>query len=511
MKNKDKFLRISSKLGLSLIKTWTIILLLSNTAFGQLSGSYIIGALGDYSSITAAVNALTSYGVSGPVMFNIASGTYSEQVSVPEIQGASAFNTITFQSASGDSTDVVIQYYYSQYYNWVVLLDGADYISYKNLTIKAIGNNAVCLRNGAEHNVFENNIIQTGSSSRCPVVLNAGALNQYNTFENNVIEGGYRGIYCRGTSSSSPAQSNVFKGNEIKDFYKYGAYFEYQNSLQFDDNIVDNPVGSSGVYGTYFHYCDNIHVVGNKINIHGTGTHYGIYLYCCDATSAGPGLIANNFISLTGTNTTELWYGIMVRHSSYINIYYNSVNLIGGSISSKALYQLFGSNQNYKNNIFSNSGGGYSAYFSYPNAIVSSDYNDYYTTGPNLAYWNGNRTNLADLQAASGKDANSVSVDPGFESISDLHVHSIDLNEAGTPITGITSDIDEDARDATTPDIGADEFTPSPVPLNGTYTIAGVTHDYETLNDAVEASKRIETLSSAITKATIKIMYILYI
>ena len=234
MKNKDKFLRFSSKLGLSLIKTWTLILLLPCTAFGQpLSGIYSIAASGgDYSSITSAVNDLVLNGVNAPVVFNISTGTYPEQVTIPEIGGSSAINTISFQSASGDSTDVVIQYSAnSSADNWVVKLDGADYISFKHLTIKATGTSyyayAVHLINGAEHNVFENNIIQSStssSSSARPVVLYAGALNQYNTFENNVIEGGYYGIYCRGTYSSSLAQSNVFKGNEIKDFYQREIY-----------------------------------------------------------------------------------------------------------------------------------------------------------------------------------------------------------------------------------------------------------------------------------------------
>ena len=70
-----------------------------NTAFGQaLSGSYTIGSGGSYSTFTAAVADLTSNGVSGPVTFNVISGTYTEQISIGSISGASSTNTITFQS-----------------------------------------------------------------------------------------------------------------------------------------------------------------------------------------------------------------------------------------------------------------------------------------------------------------------------------------------------------------------------------------------------------------------------
>ncbi|MCF8371334.1 MAG: HYR domain-containing protein [Bacteroidales bacterium] len=429
-----------------------------------LSGTYTIGVSSlDFTDFASAVSQLQDCGIAGPVVFNVESGTYPEQIAIGQVSGVSTINTITFQSSSGDNTDVVIQYSASsQADNWVVKLDGAEYISFKNLTIKAAGTNyayAVHLTNGAEHNVFENNLIQcnqlTSSYSRA-VVLDSGALNQYNTFENNAIGGGNYGIYCNGASSSSLAQGNVFIGNEI-DFYKYGVFFQYQNSIQFDNNIVDNQIGGSYVTGSYFSNCDNIHVVGNKVNIHGTNYKKGMYIYSCDATAVNPGLIANNFISLTGTGTSD-WDGMHVFASFYLNVYYNSINITGGPTSSSALRQESGGNLSLKNNIFMNSSGGFSTVIYYPDGIVSSDYNDYYTTGTNLAYWSGNITNLADLQIVSGKDDHSLSVDPTFISAIDLHTSNVYLEDAGTPIVGITDDIDGETRSLTTPDIGADEY-----------------------------------------------------
>ncbi|MFC2111514.1 right-handed parallel beta-helix repeat-containing protein, partial [Bacteroidota bacterium] len=447
---------------------------------------------GDYTTFNSAATALAS-GISGPVVFKVANGTYNEQLTIGQIAGVSSTNTITFQSASGDSTDVIIQYAaISSSNNWVVKLDNAEYITFKNLSIKAIGTSyayVVHLTNGSENNVFESTIIesiQSTSSNARAVVLYSGALNQYNTFKNNLIKNGYYGIYCYGAGSSSLAQANIFEGNEIKDFYYYGTYFYYQDLLQFNGNIVDNRIGSGSVYGTRFLYCDNIHVIGNKINIHGTSTHYGMYIYYADATAANPGLIANNFISLTGTGTSS-WYGMYVYYSTYINVYHNSINLIGGSTTSRCLYQYSGNNQNYKNNIFSNLGNGYAAYFNTPTAIISSDYNDYYTTSTNFVYWGSNKTNIAALQLASGKDANSLSVDPTFNSATDLHTSNAFINNAGTPIAGITNDIDGDTRHSTTPDIGADEYGQSSfTTMSGIYTIGQAGNpDYPSFNAAV--------------------------
>jgi len=440
----------------------------ANTSFTAcLNGTFTIGGpTADFASFTEAVAAMDLISICGPVVFNVASGTYTEQLTITSINGGSATNTVTFQSATGVNTDVVIQYAATATNNGVVHLNGADYVKFKNLTIKATGTTyawGVFLTAGAEHNVFDGNIIQTTvstSGNSRGVVLYLGALNQYNTFENNVIKNGYYGIYCYGASTTSLAKGNVFEGNEIIDYYYYGTYFYYQDSLQFDGNSINNASNSGSVYGTRFYYCDNIHVVGNQINIHGTATHYGMYIYYADATAANPSLIANNFVSLTGTGTGT-WYGTYLYSSTYVNVYYNSYHLTGGSLTAgRAFYQSSGTNQNYKNNIFANTGGGVALYVATPAAILSSDYNDYYVSGTNLAYWLGNRTSLAALQTANSKDTNSLSVNPVFanSSTGNLTPLSIAMDNQGTPLS-ILTDIFGATRSLTTPDIGAVEFT----------------------------------------------------
>ncbi|MBI3142618.1 MAG: hypothetical protein HYZ16_07315, partial [Bacteroidetes bacterium] len=98
----------------------------------QLSGNYTIGGSGaSYSTVTAAVSALTTNGVSGPVTFSIADGTYSGQVSLgSSITGASSTNTITFKGASGDSSKVII----TNSSNYTIYSTGSDYITFQDLT-----------------------------------------------------------------------------------------------------------------------------------------------------------------------------------------------------------------------------------------------------------------------------------------------------------------------------------------------------------------------------------------
>jgi hypothetical protein len=74
---------------------------------------------------------------------------------------------------------------------------------------------------------------------------------------------------------------------------------------------------------------------------------------------------------------------------------------------------------------------------------------------------------LATWKTNTSQDANSKSYAPAFVSSTDLHLSlvSVDHNYDGTPIAGITTDIDGDTRNASIPYIGADEVTAHPLPV----------------------------------------------
>ena len=94
-------------------------------------------------------------------VFNIRSGTYNERFSLDAIPGASAVNTVTFQSETGNRADVNItsSSNSSGANNYVVRFDGADYVTFKNLTItptNASYGTALYIQGGSENNMFEN-------------------------------------------------------------------------------------------------------------------------------------------------------------------------------------------------------------------------------------------------------------------------------------------------------------------------------------------------------------------
>ena len=88
------------------------------------------------------------------------------------------------------------------------------------------------------------------------------------------------------------------------------------------------------------------------------------------------------------------------------------------------------------------------------------------------------RAYTSTLSAAGTNDNASfaTTAPPPFTSDSDLHIPAGTATrlESGGAAVGVTTDIDLDARNATTPDIGADEFAGNPAPANDIAAVAFV-------------------------------------
>ncbi|MFC1732465.1 T9SS type A sorting domain-containing protein [candidate division KSB1 bacterium] len=458
-----------------LIKKWKFLLVIFISMFGlsskldaQMMGTYTIGGGGsDFTTLNDAVTALSQAGVGGAVTFNVAPGTYTEQLTIGIIPGVSSTNTVTFQSSTLESTDVTISYGASSTTdNWVVRFDGADYMVFKQMSFASSTSSyygrVLEFLNGADNNTISNceiRSVQTSNIYACPVYSYAygGTPSSHNIFSYNRILNGYYSVYWNGSSVTSMGLSNVFVGNEMLDWYYYGVYLRFQDAVQVCSNIIQNGSNSGYVYGMYMYYCDNdIVVTKNKINLTGSGYNYGLRLYRCDGTSGNPGLIANNFFAISSTSTNN-HYAVYLSYSNWQNVIYNSVNIANGA-SSYGWYTWSGGNLSYMNNSIVNMGGGYTFYVNTPTAITYSDYNNLYTSGATLAYWGGAASGLTNLQLLSSKDLNSVSVNPDYTSNSDLHLLTTALEGLANPTSLCLADIDNQLRSTTTPDIGADEY-----------------------------------------------------
>ncbi|MCX6230258.1 MAG: GEVED domain-containing protein, partial [Bacteroidetes bacterium] len=435
-----------------------------------LNGTYTIGDttngnFHNFPNFTSAIANLTVAGVCGAVTFLVDTGTFNEQVRISQINGASASNTITFRSQSNDSTKVILQYAAPTSTNYYTLrLDSAKYVTFKGMTIKSTGvtyGRPVESLNTSTNNTISNCVLEmpVSTSSGFNGIYDYGTASCFNTYQYNRIVNGYYGIYLYGSSTTSLKPATRLIGNKVLNFYYYGLYSWYQDSIQIIGNEFNSNTPSTYVYAMYMGYNQNaIKILKNKVILTNAGTQYAMYVYYCTATAAAPGLIANNMIALSNGTTSSTNYGLYPYYSNYQNFYYNSVSVaVPTPTNGRALYDYYGSFHNYLNNSFVNTGGGFAYYVGSTTAVVQSDYNNIYTTGPVLGYWNANTNTLADLKLASTKDNYSVSVDPTYTSATDLHLLSTTLSTLATPIPGITDDIDGFTRDAVHPTIGADE------------------------------------------------------
>lgn len=443
------------------------------SASAQLNGTFTIGGTSpDYATLQAAATAAQAQGLNGPVIFNIRPGTYSGKVSMGQIPGVSSTNTVTFQSESGDSTSVVISdsSSTSASSNFTVLINGTDHVIFRQLTIERIGNatygTVVYIGSGSRFVAFQNCILRTGTYSTTTinacVIYTPLSTSQDTgaTFVNNQIEGGSYGMYLIGQAGNLIPQAAI-TGNTFLNQYYRGINLSYSNAPSIEGNNITTNSTYSGYNGVLLDNSSGAgRVLKNRISCSGTG----IALSNCINTAGNDVLLANNFVSCTGTGNA---YGISVTTSSYVQIYYNSINLTAtGTFSAACNISGSGSsNLDVQNNIFVNTGGGnaFSVESAAVTAFSASDYNDLYVAPADtvLGSWGGtDAANLTAWQAASAMDANSVSSDPQFTSSTDLHAGNPGVNDAGTPLSGVTDDIDGDARSLTTPDIGADEFTP---------------------------------------------------
>lgn len=285
-----------------------------------------------------------------------------------------------------------------------------------------------------------------------------------------------------GTSSYAPIGINISSGIT-------------NSNIAVTNNTVSN-VTSSGTGTTMgmflYSAMAGVTVRGNKVNnIKNTNTGgYGAAGIIVAPTIANAATaIVNNFVwdvagyGYNGYTSEDNGNGIVVDNGGGINIDFNTVvlnteqTLTGGHRSSCLLITsnvTASSSINVRDNIFANlqTVGNGNSRLAVSNLAITGNavfsvinYNDYYSTSGNLSSTgtNASITNtLAQLQTSLGDNANSKNVLPMFTGVNDLHMdpNFTTLSNNGFPLIGITTDIDGNTRNTTTPDIGADEFTP---------------------------------------------------
>jgi hypothetical protein len=334
---------------------------------------------------------------------------------------------------------------------------GANAISYTGIYVQGV--------DGAT--VSNNNIGNITSSTLSPTGIWFATATNSGSISGNTIST----LSYTGTSAFAPSGIHITSGSTA-------------TAISASNNTISG-LTSSGTGSTNGIYTSTLNssIFNNKIsNIKNTNSwgYYANGIYLASSSTTAAISVYNNFIfdiAAYGWSTaSDNGFGIGLYSGGGYNLYNNTINMNTNQTTgvSSAIYiyssLVTAASVNIQNNIFANTqtagataANRYAIYSDAANTIFGTiNHNDYYSTGTNLGYLGSARTNVAGIVTGFGGNVNSISVLPTFTSATDLHLTAAgncSINNAGTPISGITTDYDGATRSTSTPDIGADEFT----------------------------------------------------
>ena len=431
---------------------------------GLLCGTYTIGGVNpDFASFTEAVNVLNTAGISCPVVFKVRDGEYFEQVALKDIPGASAQNTITFESESGDSTAVILRY---EGPTITLNLKNASYINFRRIGFK--GDQLFMADEQSHHISIQHCYFQDGN-------WQIGILNKSHDIQilNNTFMGGNHGVVV---NNGLDLPSNIeIKENEFIIQGTASVYTSYTKQVLIEGNRFDTY--RTGIYSdnTFNLTISNNHI---KVAAQPDWHNSGIRLEGNNDTV----LVYNNHIQTAGVYKSE---GIGVQNSYRVGVYFNTVEIANTDVGweSKGIHLNSISQVEVRNNIFKIRSSGYPAYITSGTTGFSLDYNDYFNNLGKVGRFNDiEYFNLSDWGLAVNGDANSKTVNPNFASEDNPLPYQRELNGAGVPVAGILLDINGRIRNDQAPDIGCWEFT---VDFGATDLISPTLDCYHTEIDSV--------------------------
>jgi len=440
------------------------LLILNSYSFSQLNGTYTIGSGGNYPTISSAVSDLVADGVNGPVIFNIKTGNYNEQIAIDSVGGVDSINTVTFQSASGNASYVNL-YHKSMTSDYLIKFEGADFIRFQNVTfIDSLSidyRSIVRISSNSSDISFINNVFVSymGIFFKTSAYTIFGSGNHMiirgNTFSGAEV-GYYSGVSREGINLSSGSGGCEISNNTFNGFTRCISLENVDFSVIEKNTIYGRGTMYVFSYCIKLNNCNGSRILKNNLNGGyncGPTSLQGSILQMSNCSNF---LIANNFFGLSGC------IGISFFSCNNLKFFYNTMAYGGGDQPTNIQVAACDS-ISLINNIWINSNGfryGYIYRVSGTISSISSDYNVFYHTLSKFAFYSGTTIpHLSDWQSVTGKDSNSRFRYVTF-AFNDLHLAGSSLNDdslKGIPIKEVTDDYDGDTRDLLRPTMGADE------------------------------------------------------
>lgn len=306
-----------------------------------MSGIYTINATGsgarNFTSFNEAVNSIVCGGVNGAVMFEASAGTYNERISIPYIAGSSSSNTITFTSASGIKTDVLLADSATHdTNNYVVIFAGTSNVHFKNMSLSNRGTDfSRVFVYKVTGGVINDSISVTG----CDIRAKATTVNSINTalffggseenrnliIVNNVLTNGSSGINISGLPSKNQYSSNiVVNDNTFTDHAFNSVVLSFREGVSVRRNTIVNTLTTTLNGISVNSTSGNVVVASNRISLNrGAGINVYQNAYY---NEPGTALVTSNSIHMTGTGSLAQ-QGIKVVGGTKVELYNNTIKL----------------------------------------------------------------------------------------------------------------------------------------------------------------------------------------
>ena len=329
------------------------VVMASFEVIGGMHGTYLVGAsdAAKYKTIQSAIDALQN-GIESAVTFLIEPGTYTEYLTIPEIDGVSAENTVTFRSQTGNYEDVVIKYdTYSPQSSFegdatqgIVNVNGADYITFSNLTLTT-GNESyhtvVLVRNKAEYVTIDScyiyraeNIASTNVRLVYANSKDGTTNNNYFTLSNSTLRGGYTGVNVSGNWGTKQIGAHIV-GNTFEGQGAQAIIISLgETHAVVDGNIVRKTVESSkSVWCIDLRLSEGAQISNNYVYVNlATTACHGLYIRDINGTEDAPERIYNNVVDMTNgasDNSYAVYFNKSGKNIIFAN---NTVRTSGASV-----------------------------------------------------------------------------------------------------------------------------------------------------------------------------------
>jgi hypothetical protein len=442
--------------------------------FGGSTAAYGIYTIYN-TSVQVAKNTLT--GTGSTTMYGIYTGTatngscdiFGNTVSLVSTAAGTQYVIYNLIGSSGDGNTVSI------YDN---IIENCTQDAAGTATTYLLYNTGAAFRISIYGNILRNNSkVGTSGASYLLYSSGGGASGTVNIYDNAIFGNNYESTgttYCLYTNEVATSNKEVYN-NQIYNNTGGGATHGIYSSLGIANifqnniyNITSTSTGTTAASATGLTVSS-----GTTINIYNNFVS-DIKAPACAATDAVRGI---NITSTTATSTVGLYY----------NTVYLNASSSGANFGSSGIYQTNSTTATtaaleMQNNIIVNNSTpvGTGLTVAFRRSASNATLNNYAETSNNNLFYAGT-PGAANLIFSAGTDADqlmqafqlrvapresvSINENPPFLNVAatpyNLHMNAAiptQVESGGIPVPFIAFDFDGDARNATTPDMGADEF-----------------------------------------------------